>query len=128
MQRCPACTARLNTSPLCPRCGADFSRVQQCEKLAKLWLTLALQMLDAQQTDLAIAAVERSFSFKQTPAARLFRGFIVQHQYQALYACLVKQHWQAAQKTLNRLQRLQGDHETLRRFQALLEYISENPA
>ena len=129
MQRCPVCTARLSTSSICPRCGTDLSRVVQCEKLSKLWLTLALQMLDAKQPDIAISAVKRSLSFKQTPAARLFRDFLVQHQYQALYACLAQQHWQAAQQTVSRLHSLQGDNEALRRFQDLLKHLlAANPA
>lgn len=123
MQRCPACTARLNASALCPRCGADLSRALQCEKLSKLWLTLALQMLDAKLPDIAIAAVDRSLSFKQTPGARLFRDFLVQHQYQALYECLAQQHWPAARQTLVNLHKLLGDNETLRRFQGLLEHL-----
>ena len=128
MQRCPACTARLSASPVCQRCGADLSRALYCEKLAKLWLTLALKMLNAQQADIAIAAVERSLSFQQTPAARLFRDFLVQHQYQALYECLAQQQLQSAQQTLDRLRTLQGNNETLRRFQGLLAHLSANPA
>ncbi len=124
MQRCPACTARLSASPLCPRCGADLSRALQCATLSKLWLTLALQMLNTQQADIAIAAVDRSLSFKQTPEARLFRDFLVQDQYQALYENLAQQHWPAVRQTLGRLHSLQGDNETLRRFQGLLEHLS----
>ena len=124
MQRCPACTARLNASPLCPRCGADYSRTVQCKELSKLWLTLALQMLNAKQTDIAIAAVDRSLSFKQTTEARVFRDFLVHHQYQALYECLARQDWQMAHQTLGRLQSLQGDTETLQRFQGLLKHLS----
>jgi hypothetical protein len=99
----------------------------QCEQLSKLWLTLALQILNAQQVDIAIAAVDRSLSFKQTPEARLFRDFLVQHQYQSLYECLAQQDWQAARQTLGRLHSLQGDNEALRRFQALIKHLSANP-
>ena len=124
MQRCPACSARLGSSPLCPRCGADLGRVLQGEKLSKLWLTLALQLLNAQQAELAIAAVDRSLSFKQTLEARLFRDFLLQHQYQALYERLAQQRWPAARQTLVNLHKLQGDHETLRRFQGLLAHLT----
>jgi hypothetical protein len=96
----------------------------RCESLGKLWLTLSIQMLNADQPDIAIAAVERSLSFKQTPAARLFRDFLVQHQYQALYERLAQKHWQAARQTLARLHYLRGDIETLRRFQELTEHLS----
>jgi hypothetical protein len=127
MQRCPACNARLPPGQLCPRCGADLGRALHCEFLSKLWLTFSIQMLNADQADIAIAAVERSLSFKQTQAARLFRDFLVQHQYRALYECLAQKHWSAARQTLVRLHLLLGDNESLSRFRALLEHLSKKP-
>lgn len=128
MQRCPCCNARLSAEPLCPRCGADLSRALGCEHLAKLWLSASLQTLTAGQPDIAVAAIERSLSFKQTQAARLFRDFLVQHQYRALYEYLAQKQWQDARQTIAGLHVLQGDNESLSRFLALLEHLSAKPA
>ena len=124
MQRCPACNARLSAGSLCPRCGADLSRIQRCERLAEQWLSVSLQTLQAGKADVAVAAIERSLSFKQTQAAKLVKGFLIQHQYQALYESLGQQHWQEAGHILARLRRLQGDNEVLRRFTELIAYLS----
>lgn len=123
MQRCPCCNARLTAASLCPRCGAELDRAMRCESLANLWLSVSLQTLDADQADIAVAAVRRSLSFKQTQAARLFRNFLAQHQYQALYRCLAQSQWQEARQTLARLRVLQGDSEALRRFLELIEHL-----
>lgn len=123
MQRCPCCNARLSAASLCPRCGAELDRAMRCESLAKLWLSVSLQMLDADQADIAVAAVQRSLSFKQTQEARVFRDFLVQHQYQALYRHLEHNQWQEARQTLTRLRVLQGESEALRRFLELIEHL-----
>lgn len=125
MQRCPCCNARLSAEPLCPRCGADLSRTLRCEQLAETWLSVSLQTLQAGRADIAIAAVKRSLSFKQTQAARLFRDFLVQHQYRSLYEHLAQKHWPDARQTVARLHVLQGANESLSRFLALIEYLSD---
>lgn len=124
MQRCPCCNARLSAEPVCPRCGADLGRALRCEHLAKLWLSVSIQTLNAGQTTIAVAAIERSLSFKQTQAARLFRDFLVQHQYQALYEHLAQKQWQDARQTIAGLHVLLGDNEALSRFLALIEHLS----
>jgi len=127
MQRCPCCNSRLPAGgSLCSRCGADLSQALRCEALAEQWLALSVQTLNADQADIAVAAVNRSLSFKQTSAARLFRDFLLQHQYQTLYDCLAKKQWQDARLTIARLQILQGDNETLFRFLALIEHLNMN--
>lgn len=124
MQRCPCCNARLKAEPLCPRCGADLSRALQCEQLAEAWLSVALQSLTAGQASIAIAAVKRSLSFKQTQAAGLFQDFLIHHQYQALYQNIARKQWPQARQTLARLQVLMGDNESLQRFLALIEHLA----
>jgi hypothetical protein len=127
MQRCPCCNARLRAEPVCSRCGADLSGALRCEELAKLWLSVSLQTLHAGQPDVAVAAIERSLSFKQTHAARLFRDFLVQHQYRTLYEHLAQKQWQDARRTVARLTVLLGDNESLNRFLAFIEHSSAKP-
>jgi hypothetical protein len=124
MQRCPCCNARLAAEPLCARCGADLRPALRCEQLAEQWLSLSLQSLNVGQADVAVAAIKRSLSFKQTQAGRLFRDFLVRHLYQALYDCLGQKRWGAARQTVARLQVLLGENETLSRFLAMIEYLS----
>lgn len=124
MKRCPCCNARLKDSPLCARCGADLSRALRCEQLAKQWLALSLQTLEAGQASIAVHAVKRSLSYRQTPEARAFRGFIIKHQYTSLYDCLARQDLQSARRTVSNLSVLQGDNEALVRFQELIDHLS----
>lgn len=124
MQRCPACNARLGAATLCPRCGADLSRVILSDRLAEQWLSVALQSLHAGRADVAVPAICRSLSFKRVPAAKLVKGFLIQHQYQALYQSLGQRSWREADDTVNRLRILQGENETLRRFDELIQYLS----
>ena len=124
MQRCPCCNARLKAEPFCPRCGADLSRALECEQLAEAWLSIALQSLSVGQAGIAIAAVKRSLSFKQTQAACLFQDFLIHHQYQVLYQNIARKQWSLAQQTLARLRALMGDNESLQRFFALIEHLA----
>jgi hypothetical protein len=100
----------------------------RCELLAKLWLALSVQTLNAGQPDIAVSAINRSLSFKQTQTAQLFKSFLEPHQYQVLYKHLAQKQWQDARQTLVRLQVLLGDTESLRRFHELIDYLSNNPA
>jgi len=124
MQRCPACDARLNESMSCRRCGADLSRVISCEGSAKAWLSVSLQALQATRPDVAVSAIVRSLSFKQTPAAKLLKDFLIQHQYRALYDSVGRQCWQEANDIVDRLRMLQGNNETVRRFAELVGYLA----
>ncbi|AEF99374.1 hypothetical protein [Methylomonas methanica] len=124
MQRCPCCNARLKSDPQCPRCGADLAGALHCEQLAQTWMSVALQTLNAGQADIAVAALQRSLSFKQTPAARLFRDFLIQQQYRLLYDSIGQKQWPAARQAIARLQRLMGDNEALQRFVALVGHLA----
>jgi hypothetical protein len=128
MQRCPCCNARLSGDSRCSRCGADLSRVSSCERLAAEWLSTAWRMMGADKPDIAVQAINRSLSFKQTQAAQVFRQFLAHHQYRALYECLAQQHWQNARQTLAVLRALHGDNETLSRFQDLIDFLSAGDA
>ena len=124
MQRCSCCNARLSTSPICSRCGADLSKAMRCESLAKRWLALSVQSLNVGQADIAVSAINRALSYQQSKIEQLFKNFLVQHQYQALYKHIAQQQWQEARQTLLRLQALLGDNESLRRFHELIEHLS----
>lgn len=123
MQRCPCCNARLGADPRCPRCGADLGRILRCEQLADSWLGLSLQALNTHQADLAVAALERSLSYKQSQAALGLRHFLVRHQYRALYEHLAQKQWQDAGQTIVRLRVLQGNNEALNRFVEMIEHL-----
>ena len=124
MQRCPCCNARLSGDPVCSRCAADLTQALYSEQLAKQWLSVSLQALQAGRSELAVLAVNRSISFKQTRHARVFREFLIRHQYDALYESLACQCWQDARRALARLRILLGNVETLIRFEELIEHAS----
>ena len=124
MQRCPACNARLSAGTNCPRCGADLSQVIRSERLAEQWLSVSLQSLSVGRPDLAVAAIRRSLSFKQMPEAKLVKGFLIKLQYKALYDKVGQQYWPEARNTLDRLRILQGENETLLRFDEMIGYLS----
>lgn len=96
----------------------------KCERLAEQWLSVSLQSLQAGRADVAVLAVARSLSFKQTLPAKLFKGFLIQHQYRAFYQSVGQHCWSEAGNVINRLRMLQGDNEALRRFDELLGYLS----
>jgi hypothetical protein len=123
MQRCPACNARLSSGTICPRCAAELSQVIRSERLAGAWLSVSLQTLHAGRADVAVSAICRSLSFKQMPEAKLVKSFLTQHQYRALYESLGKQYLQEAKSILARLRALQGESETLCRFDELITYL-----
>lgn len=124
MQRCPACNARLSAGLVCPRCGADLSRIFRCERLAEQWLSVGLQSLQAGRADVAVSALLRSLSLKQTPGAKLIKSFLIEHQYRALYENLEQRHWQKAADIVSGLLKLQGENEALRRFDELIGHLS----
>ncbi|WP_190303278.1 MULTISPECIES: hypothetical protein [Methylomonas] len=127
MQRCPACNARLGSAPVCPRCGAELSRILRSERLGEQWLSVTLQSLGAGRVALAAPAVMRSLSFKQTPAGHLLKGFLIKTLYRMLYDSLGSQHWQEAAKLLGLLRCLQGENPALTRFAEMIGHLSTPP-
>lgn len=121
--RCPACNARLGAATACPRCGVELRQILGCERLAEQWLSVAMQSLGAGRPAIAVAALLRSLSFKQTPPAKLLRGFLIQRLYQMLYRHLDQRHWPAARETLSQLQALQGANDALDRFAEMIEQL-----
>ncbi|WP_020484097.1 hypothetical protein [Methylomonas sp. MK1] len=128
IQRCPACNARLGAATLCPRCGAELKQIVRSERVAQQWLSVSLQSAEAGRLDLAVPAVLRSLSFKQTLAAKLLRGFLVQRLYRTLYDTVAQQRWPEAHDILGHLRMLEGQNETLRRFDDMIGQLSVKSA
>ncbi|OQW72702.1 MAG: hypothetical protein BVN35_13650 [Proteobacteria bacterium ST_bin11] len=128
MQRCPACNARLGAATLCPRCGAELKQIILSERVAEQWLSVSLQSTGGGRMNVAVPAVLRSLSFKQTPAAKLLRGFLVQRLYRTLYVTVAEQCWPEALDTLGYLRMLEGQNETLRRFDEMIGHLSVESA
>jgi hypothetical protein len=125
MQRCPACNARLGADTLCPRCGAELKQIFRSERLAEQWLGVALQTTRAGRTAVAVPALLRSLSFKQTPAAKLVKGFMVQRLYRTLYDNVAERRWPEARDILGHLRMLEGQNESLRRFDEMIGHLSD---
>jgi len=83
-----------------------------------------LQTLRAGKMDIATAAIRRSLSFRQTPAGKLVKAFLIEQLYGVLYENVRLQHWQQANATLSCLRALQAHSETLQRFSDMLDYFS----
>jgi uncharacterized protein (DUF111 family) len=128
IQRCPACNARLGAATLCPRCGAELKQIVRSERAAEQWLSVSLQSAGAGWMDVAVPAVLRSLSFKQIPAAKLLRGFLVQRLYRMLYDTVAEQRWPEAHDILGHLRMLEGQNETLRRFDEMIGQLSVKSA
>lgn len=128
MQRCPACNARLGAATLCPRCGAELKQIVRSERAAEQWLSVSLQSAGAGWMDVAVPAVLRSLSFRQIPAAKLLRGFLVQRLYRMLYDTVAEQRWPEAHDILGHLRMLEGQNETLRRFDEMIGQLSVKSA
>lgn len=124
IQRCPACNARLGTATACPRCGVELRQILGCESLAEQWLSVAMQSLAAGRPAIAVPALLRSLSFKQTPPAKLLHGFLIRQLYRALYDQLGQQRWPVARETLSQLRTLQGGNDALDRFAEMIDQLA----
>ncbi|WGS84209.1 hypothetical protein [Methylomonas sp. UP202] len=124
IQRCPACNARLGTASACPRCGVELRQILGCESLAEQWLSVAMQSLAAGRPAIAVPALLRSLSFKQTPPAKLLHGFLIRQLYRALYEQLGQQRWPEARATLCLLHDLQGGNDALSRFGEMIDQLA----
>ncbi len=71
VERCPSCRARLNESPLCPRCGCDLTLVLRAERQAQNLLRQGIQAWAAGNPDLAASSVEASLALRHNPLAAM---------------------------------------------------------
>jgi hypothetical protein len=65
VDRCPSCRARLNESPLCPRCGCDLTLVLRAERQAQHRVRLAIQATAAGNRNLAATHLNASLALQR---------------------------------------------------------------
>ena len=123
MERCPCCNARLTGSQFCPRCQADLGSVLGSEKLARHWLSKALQFWQTRNPQLAILAVAKSINLKQTPLALVFRDFIIRQQCQNVLGLLEKKEYKEAKESLLWLRDLNPHNEFLKKLYGFTKYL-----
>lgn len=123
MERCPCCNARLTGAKFCPRCQADLGSVLGSEKLARLWLNEALQFWLASEPKIAILALTKSISLKQTPLALVFRDFIIRQHSQYVLGLLVNKSYREANESLLLLQALNPHNKILRKLYGFTKYL-----
>jgi len=80
MDRCPACRARLQNQPVCPRCSADFSLAVGAETSARGHLAAAMRHLAAGDRDGARQALEQSQAMKRSEIGRLL-GYLINRRH-----------------------------------------------
>ena len=124
MERCPCCNARLTgAAPFCPRCQADLGSVLGSEKLARHWLSKALQFWLAREPQIAIFALTKSINLKQTPLALVFRDFIIRQQCQNVLGLLEKKEYKEAKESLSMLCGLNPHNKFLRKLSGFTKYL-----
>ena len=64
MERCPACRSRLGETPICPRCGCDFTLALCAEKQAQSLLRRAVQAWCKGDREYAAACASGSQALK----------------------------------------------------------------
>jgi hypothetical protein len=123
MERCPCCNARLTGAQFCPRCQADLGSVLGSEKLARHWLSKALQFWLAHEPQMAILALTQSINLKQTPFALVFRDFIIGQQCQNVLGLLAKKDYREAKESLSLLRDLNPHNKFLKKLYGFTKYL-----
>jgi len=70
MERCPACRSRLGNTPLCPRCGCDFTLAARAKTQAQNLVCRAIQAWCKGDHDMAAAHIGESLALKQGHLAK----------------------------------------------------------
>jgi hypothetical protein len=65
MERCPTCRSRLGDTPLCPRCGCDFTLAVRAETQAQSMVCRAIQAWREGDHDMAAARISESLALKR---------------------------------------------------------------
>jgi hypothetical protein len=123
MERCPCCNARLTEMVSCPRCLAYLGSVLGSEKMARLWLSKALQYWHAREPQMAILALTQSIYLKQTTLALVFRDFIIGQQCQNVLGLLAKKEYKEAKESLSLLRDLNPQNQLLRKLYGFTKYL-----
>ena len=77
MERCLACRARLAESPVCPRCGCDFSLARRAEVDARRLVGRAVQALAAGEREAALGFLETARGLKILRLVQAVEAFVV---------------------------------------------------
>ena len=80
MERCPSCRARLNDSPLCPRCGCDLGLVLRAESQAQDLVKRGIRSLAAGNAMLAATQLENALTLRRDPLAAALTRMLVAHR------------------------------------------------
>ncbi|MDD5462680.1 MAG: hypothetical protein PHG00_13780 [Methylococcales bacterium] len=123
MERCPCCNARLTGARVCSRCQADLVCVFDSERLARHWLSKALQFWLAHNPQMAILALSPSIYLKRTPLALVFRDFITRQQCQSIPELLEKKEYAQAKELLSLLRDLNPQNKFLRQLYGFTRYL-----
>jgi hypothetical protein len=127
MERCSCCNARLNGQLFCPRCQANLTDVISSEQQAQHLLEHAMQLWFAHEPKLAVLALTRAISYKKTPAAVIFRDFVIRQSCSKVFALLAQYKYHEAQQTLALLRALHPSHQLLAQLQGFTHYLSNRP-
>ena len=76
MERCTACRSRLGASPICPRCGCDFSLAIRAENQAQALLRKAILAWHSGNPELAISCALEAQAHKQQPLAKALTALL----------------------------------------------------
>ncbi|MCK5889008.1 MAG: hypothetical protein KAG19_03595 [Methylococcales bacterium] len=123
MERCPCCNARLRERLICSRCKADLSLVIQSEKVAKEWLSQAMD--DWSQGELAegIAALDYSLALKNTQIAQAFKGYIIHQKSEEITHLLAQKQLLPAKQILYQVRNLFPASKTLKEINRFTDYL-----
>jgi len=64
MERCPSCRSRLGDTPLCPRCGCDFTLAIRAETQAQNLVCRAIQAWSNGDRNTAEARIRESLALR----------------------------------------------------------------
>jgi len=123
MERCPCCNARLTGENLCPRCQADLSSVLGSEELARHWLNKTVHFWLAGEPQMAILALTKSLSVKQTPLTLVLCDFIVEQECKNVLRLLEKKDFAGAKQSLSLLHELSPHHKFLKQLSGFTRYL-----
>jgi hypothetical protein len=70
MERCPACRSRLGDTPLCPRCGCDFTLAVRAETQAQKLVCRSIRAWRKGDHDMAAAHIGESLALRQGHLAK----------------------------------------------------------
>jgi hypothetical protein len=123
MERCSCCNARLNGALCCPRCQADLTEVISSEQRGQQLLEQSMQLWFGHEPMLAIQSLSKALPYKKTPAALIFRDFMLRQSCSKTLALLAQGNYLEARQTLALLSGLDPTHQLVRQLQGFSQYL-----